>query len=124
MQIWYCENEVNEALLSELSIKNFAIIELLNISFQKKVLLFLSGETGAGKSIIIDAISLLVGGRGSSEFVRYGTEKAEIEGLFYVEHATHPCVEKAKELDIDVEDGMLIFKNATFLRQEKKAFAA
>lgn len=96
-------------MLSELSIKNFAIIELLNISFQKG-LTVLSGETGAGKSIIIDAISLLVGGRGSSEFVRYGTEKAEIEGLFYVEHATHPCVEKAKELDIDVEDGMLILK--------------
>ncbi|HCX49197.1 MAG TPA: hypothetical protein DG757_09215, partial [Bacillus sp. (in: Bacteria)] len=56
------------------------IIEALNISFQKG-LTVLSGETGAGKSIIIDAISLLVGGRGSAEFVRYGTEKAEIEGL-------------------------------------------
>lgn len=53
-------NEVNGALLSELSIRNFAIIEALNISFQKG-LTVLSGETGAGKSIIIDAISLLVG---------------------------------------------------------------
>lgn len=72
---------MNGALLSELSIRNFAIIEALNISFQKG-LTVLSGETGAGKSIIIDAISLLVGGRGSAEFVRYGTEKAEIEGYF------------------------------------------
>ncbi len=96
-------------MLSELSIRNFAIIETLNISFQKG-LTVLSGETGAGKSIIIDAISLLVGGRGSAEFVRYGTEKAEIEGLFYVEDDKHPCIEKAEELDIEIEDGMIILK--------------
>ncbi|PGB03961.1 DNA repair protein RecN [Bacillus toyonensis] len=96
-------------MLSELSIRNFAIIEALNISFQKG-LTVLSGETGAGKSIIIDAISLLVGGRGSAEFVRYGTEKAEIEGLFYVEDDKHPCIEKAEELDIEIEDGMIILK--------------
>lgn len=103
------DNEVNEALLSELSIRNFAIIESLNISFQKG-LTVLSGETGAGKSIIIDAISLLVGGRGSAEFVRYGTDKAEIEGLFYIEDENHPCVMKAEELDIEIEDGMIILK--------------
>ncbi|HDX9579833.1 TPA: DNA repair protein RecN [Bacillus pseudomycoides] len=96
-------------MLSELSIRNFAIIESLNISFQKG-LTVLSGETGAGKSIIIDAISLLVGGRGSAEFVRYGTDKAEIEGLFYIEDEQHPCVIKAEELDIEIEDGMIILK--------------
>ncbi|PGZ96419.1 DNA repair protein RecN [Bacillus pseudomycoides] len=96
-------------MLSELSIRNFAIIESLNISFQKG-LTVLSGETGAGKSIIIDAISLLVGGRGSAEFVRYGTDKAEIEGLFYIEDENHPCVMKAEELDIEIEDGMIILK--------------
>lgn len=100
---------MNGALLSELSIRNFAIIESLNITFQKG-LTVLSGETGAGKSIIIDAISLLVGGRGSAEFVRYGTEKAEIEGLFYVEDDHHPCIAKAEELDIEIEDGMMILK--------------
>ncbi|CAM4046287.1 DNA recombination protein RecN [Bacillus manliponensis] len=96
-------------MLSELSIRNFAIIESLNITFQKG-LTVLSGETGAGKSIIIDAISLLVGGRGSAEFVRYGTDKAEIEGLFYVEDEHHPCIAKAEELDIEIEDGMIILK--------------
>lgn len=100
---------MNGALLSELSIRNFAIIESLNITFQKG-LTVLSGETGAGKSIIIDAISLLVGGRGSAEFVRYGTDKAEIEGLFYVEDEHHPCIAKAEELDIEIEDGMIILK--------------
>lgn len=96
-------------MLSELSIKNFAIIEALNISFEKG-LTVLSGETGAGKSIIIDAISLLVGGRGSSEFVRYETDKAEIEGLFYLDDENHQCLEKLRELDIDASDGMMILK--------------
>ncbi|MBO9129720.1 DNA repair protein RecN [Bacillus sp. 165] len=96
-------------MLSELSIKNFAIIESLSVSFEKG-LTVLSGETGAGKSIIIDAIGLLVGGRGSYEFVRYGTEKAEIEGLFYIEDVHHPCVAKAADLDIAIEDGMIILK--------------
>jgi DNA repair protein RecN (Recombination protein N) len=95
-------------LLSELSIKNFAIIEEVSISFQKG-LTVLSGETGAGKSIIIDAIGLLVGGRGSSEFVRYGTEKAEIEGLFYLDEQ-HPCYSKCEELGIELEDDMIILK--------------
>ena len=61
-------------MLSELSITNFAIIERLSISFEKG-LTVLTGETGAGKSIIIDAIHLLVGGRGSSDFVRHGEDK-------------------------------------------------
>ena len=74
-------------MLSELSIKNFAIIEALSISFEKG-LTVLTGETGAGKSIIIDAIHLLVGGRGSSDFVRHGEERAEIEGLFLLENAS------------------------------------
>lgn len=59
------------SLLQELSIKNFAIIDELYLSIEKG-LTVLTGETGAGKSIIIDAVNLLVGGRGSSEFVRHG----------------------------------------------------
>ena len=45
----------------------------------------LTGETGAGKSIIIDAVQLLAGGRGSQEFIRHGATKAELEGLFTIE---------------------------------------
>jgi DNA repair protein RecN (Recombination protein N) len=95
-------------LLSELSIKNFAIIETLSISFEKG-LTVLSGETGAGKSIIIDAIHLLVGGRGSAEFVRHGEEKAEIEGLFQLDDG-HPCFLKAREFGIEIEEGMVVLK--------------
>lgn len=96
-------------VLSELTIKNFAIIEEITISFDKG-LTVLSGETGAGKSIIIDAIQLLIGGRGSAEFVRHGEEKAEIEGLFVLDDENHPCYDKAKELGIEIEEGMVILR--------------
>ncbi len=96
-------------MLAELSIRNFAIIETLSISFEHG-LTVLSGETGAGKSIIIDAIHLLVGGRGSSEFVRHGEEKAEIEGLFQIEDVNHPIFVKASEFGIEIEDGMVVLK--------------
>jgi DNA repair protein RecN (Recombination protein N) len=96
-------------LLSELSIKNFAIIESLSVSFQKG-LTVLTGETGAGKSIIIDAVHLLVGGRGSAEFVRHGEEKAEIEGLFFLEGENHPCYTKIKDFGIEIEEGMIVLR--------------
>lgn len=96
-------------MLIELSIRNFAIIKSLAISFEKG-LTVLSGETGAGKSIIIDAIHLLVGGRGSSEFVRHGESKAEIEGLFQIDDENHPCFEKARELGIEIEEGMIVLR--------------
>ncbi|WP_428909069.1 DNA repair protein RecN [Niallia sp. Krafla_26] len=96
-------------MLSELSIKNFAIIEKLSISFEKG-LTILTGETGAGKSIIIDAIHLLVGGRGSSDFVRHGEDRAEIEGLFLLEKSSHPVIPKAQELGIEIEDDMVVLR--------------
>ncbi|UOE95934.1 DNA repair protein RecN [Alkalihalobacillus sp. LMS39] len=95
-------------MLVELSIKNFAIIDKLTIPFEKG-LTVLTGETGAGKSIIIDAIGLLVGGRGSTEFVRYGTKRAEIEGLFSI-HPGHLSIEKAEEFGIDSDDDMIILR--------------
>jgi DNA repair protein RecN (Recombination protein N) len=93
-------------LLAELSIINFAIIEKLNLSFQKG-LTVITGETGAGKSIIIDAISLIIGGRSSSEYVRHDTERAEIEGLFLVDQY-HPIHKKTEEFGIDTSDGMVV----------------
>lgn len=95
-------------MLQELSIKNFAIIDEVTVSFTNGMTV-LTGETGAGKSIIIDAVNLLVGGRGSAQFVRYGEQKAEIEGLFYLQ-ASHPCHKKLKEYGIDIEEGMLVLR--------------
>ncbi|MEH7095143.1 DNA repair protein RecN [Neobacillus vireti] len=96
-------------MLAELSIKNFAIIENLSISFEKG-LTVLTGETGAGKSIIIDAIHLIVGGRGSAEFVRHGEERAVIEGLFQIDDLNHPVISKAFEFGIEIEEGMVILR--------------
>ncbi|MDR4936372.1 DNA repair protein RecN [Rossellomorea marisflavi] len=96
-------------MLQELSIKNFAIIDSIALSFEEG-LTVLSGETGAGKSIIIDAIHLLVGGRGSSEFVRHGEKKAEIEGLFLLDDPRHPCHAKASEFGIEIEEGMIVLR--------------
>ncbi|QSS98902.1 DNA repair protein RecN [Pontibacillus sp. ALD_SL1] len=95
-------------MLAELSIKDFAIIDEVSVQFREG-LTVLTGETGAGKSIIIDAIQLLTGGRGSAEFVRYGTKKAEIEGLFYIDHDRHQAFRKAEMFGVDIaDDGMLV----------------
>ncbi|MDT8862538.1 DNA repair protein RecN [Alkalihalobacillus sp. MEB130] len=95
-------------MLIELSIRHFAIIDELTVQFEKG-LTVLTGETGAGKSIIIDAIGLLLGGRGSAEYVRHGEKRAEIEGLFIVED-DHPIITKAMEFGIDAQDSMFILR--------------
>ncbi|MFJ8262085.1 DNA repair protein RecN [Rummeliibacillus sp. NPDC094406] len=96
-------------MLKELSIKNFAIIEELTVDFQEG-LTVLTGETGAGKSIIIDAVQLLAGGRGSQEFIRHGAKKAELEGLFTVAQDSHLAYEKCADAGIDIEEGMIILR--------------
>jgi len=96
-------------LLKELSIKNFAIIEDLTVDFQEG-LTVLTGETGAGKSIIIDAVQLLAGGRGSQEFIRHGAKKAELEGLFTLSSSMHTAYSKCAEAGIDIEEGSVILR--------------
>lgn len=95
-------------MLLELQILNFAIIEKLKITFESGLTVF-TGETGAGKSIIIDAIGLLAGGRGSSEYVRHGTKKAEIEGLFEI-NDHHEVLPLLEDLGIDKNEDMIILK--------------
>lgn len=96
-------------MLRELSIRNFAIIEDLTVSFEDG-LTVLTGETGAGKSIIIDAVHILAGGRGSLEFIRHGAKKAELEGLFQIMTDEHPIYAKLQEAGIDVEEGSIILR--------------
>jgi DNA repair protein RecN (Recombination protein N) len=73
-------------MLSEIHITNFAIIEQLSLEFNHGFNV-LTGETGAGKSIIIDAVGMLLGGRAQSEYIRAGTDQTRIEGLFSLEPA-------------------------------------
>ncbi|MER2106664.1 MAG: DNA repair protein RecN [Solibacillus sp.] len=96
-------------MLRELSIRNFAIIDDLTVSFSEG-LTVLTGETGAGKSIIIDAVHILAGGRGSTEFIRHGTKKAELGGLFQVNSETHPIYAKLEEAGIEAEEGTIIIR--------------
>ncbi|MCZ8537966.1 DNA repair protein RecN [Paenisporosarcina quisquiliarum] len=96
-------------MLKELSIKNFAIIEEVSVSFSDG-LTVLTGETGAGKSIIIDAVHLLAGGRGSQEFIRHGAKKAELEGLFFIQNAQHPVFQKLQDVGIEADDDSVILR--------------
>lgn len=73
-------------MLLEISIKNFAIIEAISLHFEKGMTV-LTGETGAGKSIIIDAMNMMLGTRATTDVIRHGAPKAEIEGLFSVENS-------------------------------------
>lgn len=86
-------------MLVELSIRNLAVVESVRVTFHDGFHV-LTGETGAGKSIIIDALSLIVGGRGSADIIRYGCEKAEIEALFDIE-PNHPVWETLQNQGID-----------------------
>ncbi|MDO9081530.1 MAG: AAA family ATPase, partial [Desulfuromonadales bacterium] len=75
-------------MLCELNIRNFVIIDRLSLSFASG-LNVLTGETGAGKSIIIDAIDLLLGGKARTDLIRTGEEEAVVEALFDLKQATH-----------------------------------
>ena len=73
-------------MLLEISIKNFAIIEEVSLHFDQGMTI-LTGETGAGKSIIIDAMNMMLGSRATTDVIRHGASKAEIEGLFSLENS-------------------------------------
>ncbi|MBW2605432.1 MAG: DNA repair protein RecN [Deltaproteobacteria bacterium] len=93
-------------MLQELSISNFAIIDDLRISFSGG-LTILSGETGAGKSIIINAVNLLLGSRATPKLIRSGQETAELEALFYIKDQPG-IVQIMKENGYDPAEGLLI----------------
>ena len=93
-------------MLQELTIDNLAIIEHLTLDFSDQMTV-LTGETGAGKSIIIDAVGLLAGNRGSQEFIRHGEEKLHLQGQFTLPDDQR-VFELLEELGIEHEDGTLI----------------
>lgn len=93
-------------MLQELSIRNFAIIEDINIRFQSG-LTVLSGETGAGKSIIINAVNLLLGSRVSANLIRTGAESAELEALFHIDPHSR-AAERMAQSGYDAADGLLV----------------
>lgn len=96
-------------MLTELSIKNFAIIDELSVNFQEG-LTVLTGETGAGKSIIIDAVQLLSGGRGSVDYIRHGAKKTELNGLFIIDGNMANISHLINKYGIELEENMIVLE--------------
>jgi DNA repair protein RecN (Recombination protein N) len=94
------------AMLQEICIRNFAIIQNLSIRL-KAGLTVLSGETGAGKSIIINAVNLLLGSRASATLIRTGADSAELEALFRIAPESH-AAGIMKQRGYDPQEGLLV----------------
>ncbi|MDD4752257.1 MAG: DNA repair protein RecN [Desulfitobacteriaceae bacterium] len=93
-------------MLQELYVENFALIEKLQVNFQDGFNV-LTGETGAGKSLIIDAVGILIGGRPSQDMVRTGAKRAFIQGSF--QEPFHPdTISFLEEAGFEIEDGVLV----------------
>jgi DNA repair protein RecN (Recombination protein N) len=96
-------------MLTELRIRNFAVLEQLDLSFQSGFTV-LTGETGAGKSLLIDAIALLVGGRASMDHIRFGAEEAQLEASFHLPDR-HPLLDRLRTQDLlGPQDSHLIIR--------------
>lgn len=94
-------------MLLELRVENYAVIDNIAVEFASGLNL-LTGETGAGKSILIDALALLLGDKASSDAVRHGTEKATVSAVFEV---GSPAIDSVlAENGIDAEDGQIILR--------------
>ncbi|WNZ88811.1 DNA repair protein RecN [Streptococcus iniae] len=93
-------------MLLEISIKNFAIIEEISLQFDNGMTV-LTGETGAGKSIIIDAMNMMLGARASTEVIRHGAQKAEIEGFFSLGE-NQALQEVLQENGLELSDDLVI----------------
>ena len=92
-------------MLQSLHVKNLALIEEIEVEF-KDGLNILTGETGAGKSIILGSVNLALGGRYTKDILRRGTDYGFVELLFHVENEKQ--IQKLKELDIFPEDGLIV----------------
>jgi DNA repair protein RecN (Recombination protein N) len=93
-------------MLTELRIKNFALIERLSLTFGPGFNV-LTGETGAGKSILVGAINLVLGGRASNDLIRHGADEAEVEALFVMDSST-TANGRLMELGLPEGDDVLI----------------
>jgi DNA repair protein RecN (Recombination protein N) len=94
-------------MLTHLQIRDFAIIDLVDLEVRAG-LTVLTGETGAGKSIIVDALALLAGGKGGAEVVRAGTERAELSATFDISESSPALREVLAEQSVDAEDELTV----------------
>src|SRR4030042_1697686 len=97
------------AMIRELSIKNYALIHSLTVTFDGGFSVF-TGETGAGKSILVDAIGLLLGERASMEHIRTGADETEINGSFTPTPFSGQLSEVLARAEIPCDDNTLIIR--------------
>jgi len=109
-------------MLQTLRIQNYALIDEVEMEFDSG-LNVLTGETGAGKSIIVGALTLVLGGRASSETIRSGTRSAKIEALFRVPSPTPRLQELLDAHGIELEDGELLLSRVLTPEGRSKAYA-
>ena len=107
-------------MLVELAVENYAVIEKARVRFHSGLNL-LTGETGSGKSIVVDALGLLLGGRASPEMVRTGSTRARVSGIFEV--AETPALAKLLEdAGIEIEDRELLVEREIQTGGKSRAF--
>src|SRR3954463_9505249 len=110
-------------MLLELMVENYAVVEQARIRFQQG-LTVLTGETGSGKSIVVDSLALLLGARASTEMIRSGEAKARVSGVFSVP-GTSETLALLEEAGIEVEDDEeLIVQREISANGKSRAFVA
>ena len=98
-------------MLQSLSIRNIALMDKMQVEFSTG-LHVLTGETGAGKSILVDAVTLLLGGRAQKELIRRGEDKARVEGVFDVSDC-EPVQKLLKEQELDEGNELILSREIT-----------
>ena len=107
-------------MLLELVVENYAVVERLRVHFHAGLNL-LTGETGSGKSIVVDALGLLLGGRASAETIRTGESRARVAGIFDVREAA--AVRRLLEpAGLELEDGELLIEREILAGGKSRAF--
>ncbi len=98
-------------MLQSLTIRNIALMDEMQVEFSSG-LHVLTGETGAGKSILVDAVTLLLGGRAQKELIRHGEEKARVEGVFDISDCP-PAQKLLKEQELDEGNELILSREIT-----------